>query len=60
MKIPTTAAEVPTIRMEKTTMESSKTEQQPKLQSPPVMPGLSRTSTVPAATPRNGRGWLAF
>jgi hypothetical protein len=55
MKIPAAAAEVPTIRLEKTTKESSKTEKQPKLQSPPVMPGLSRTATVPAVTPRKGR-----
>jgi hypothetical protein len=37
MKIPIAAAEVSTIQLEKTTTESSKTEQQPKLQSPPAM-----------------------
>jgi hypothetical protein len=49
------AAEVPTIQLEKSEPESSKSEQQSKLQSPTVMPGLTRTAIVPAATPRKGR-----
>jgi hypothetical protein len=53
--IPTAAAEVHTIQLEKTEPESSKTYQQPKLQSPPAKPGLSKTTIVPAATPRKGR-----
>jgi hypothetical protein len=54
MKIPAAAVKAPTIRLEETITESSKTEQQPQLQSPPVMPGLLRTATIPAATPRKG------
>jgi hypothetical protein len=50
--IPAAAAEVSTIQLEKTELESSKIEQQPKLQSPPVMPGLSMTATALATTPR--------
>jgi hypothetical protein len=42
MKIPAAAAEVPTVRLEKTTKESSKTEQQPKLQSSLAMLGCQR------------------
>jgi hypothetical protein len=53
--IPAAAPEVHTIQLEKTEPESSKTDQQPKLQSPPAMPGLSKTATVPAMTPRKGR-----
>jgi hypothetical protein len=51
----TTVVEVPTIQLEKATTDSSKVKHQPKLQSPPTMPGLSRTAAVPAATPRKGR-----
>jgi hypothetical protein len=54
--IPAAAAvEVPTIQLKKTEPESFKTDQQLKLQSPPAMLGLSKTSTVPAMTPRKGR-----
>jgi hypothetical protein len=35
--IPVVAAEVPTIKLKKSEPESSKTNKQPKLQSPPVM-----------------------
>jgi hypothetical protein len=52
--IPTAAAEVHTIQLEKTEPESSKTDQQPKQQSP-TKPRLSKTATVPVATPRKGR-----
>jgi hypothetical protein len=55
MKIPAAAAKVPTIHLEKTTTESSKTEQHPKLQSSLVVPGLSRIATALAVTPRKGR-----
>jgi hypothetical protein len=53
--IPAAVAKVPTIQLEKTEPQSSKTDQQLKLQSPPTMPGLSKTTTVPAATPKKGR-----
>jgi hypothetical protein len=55
IKIPAAVTEVPTIQLEKTTTESSKTEQQPKLQSSPIVPGLSRIATTSVATPRKGR-----
>jgi hypothetical protein len=55
MKIPAAAAEVPTIQQEETTKESLKAEQQPKLQSSPVVPGLSKIATATTVTPRKGR-----
>jgi hypothetical protein len=53
--IPSGAAEAAIAQLEKSEPESSRTEQQPKLQSPPAMVGLSKTTTIPAATPRKGR-----
>jgi hypothetical protein len=55
MKIPSPAAKVPTIQLEKIIAESSKTKQQLKLQSSPAAPGLSRMETASATTPRKGR-----
>jgi hypothetical protein len=55
MKIPAAAAEVPTIQLEKTTTESSKTEHQPKLQSSPMKQELLRITSASIATPKNGR-----
>jgi len=52
MKIRATAAEVPTIQLEKLATESSKIEQQPKLQSSPVEQGLSRMKSASVATPK--------
>jgi hypothetical protein len=42
-------------RVAETEPESSKTEQQLKLQSPPTMTGLSKLASAPAATPKKGR-----
>ena len=53
--IPAAAVEAFTAQLEKSEPESSRTKQQPKLQSPPAMAGLSKIATVPAATPRKGR-----
>jgi hypothetical protein len=53
--IPAAAVETATAQLEKSKPESSRTAQQPNLQSPPAMVGLSKTTTVPAATPRKGR-----
>jgi hypothetical protein len=55
MKIPAAAVKVPIIQLEKSTTESSKTEQQPKLQSSPVEQGLSQITSASVATPKNGR-----
>jgi hypothetical protein len=53
--MPSAAVEAATAQLEKSELESSRTEQQPKMQSPLAMAGLSNTTTVPAATPRKGR-----
>jgi hypothetical protein len=50
-----TVIEVPTILLEKTKAESSKTEQQSKLQNSPIAQELSRIASAPAVTPKNGR-----
>jgi hypothetical protein len=49
------AVETTTAQLEKSELESSRTEQQPKLQSTLAMVGLSKTTTVPAVTPRKER-----
>jgi hypothetical protein len=48
-------AEVPTIHLETTKAESSKVEQHPKLQNPPMVQELSRVAFAPAGTPKKGR-----
>jgi hypothetical protein len=53
--IPVGATEAATAQLEKSEPKSSRTKQQPKLQSLAAMAGLSKTSTVPVATPRKGR-----
>jgi hypothetical protein len=53
--IPVEAAEAATAPLEKSEPESSRTEQQSKLQSPTIMTGLSKITTTRAATPRKGR-----
>jgi hypothetical protein len=49
------AVETNTTQLEKSEPDSSRTEQQQKLQSPPATVGLPNIATVPAATPRKGR-----
>jgi hypothetical protein len=53
--IPAGTAEAAAAQLEKSEPESSRTKQQPKLQSPLALTGLSKAATVPAATPRKGR-----
>jgi hypothetical protein len=49
------AVETTTAQLEKSEPDSSRTEQQPKLQSPPATVGLPKIATVPTVTPRKGR-----
>jgi hypothetical protein len=53
--IPIVTAEATVARVEETEPESSKTEQQLKLQSPQTMIGLSMLASALAATPKKGR-----
>jgi hypothetical protein len=53
--IPAEAAEAATAQLEKSELESSRVEEQPKLQSPATMTGLSKVVTASTATPRKGR-----
>jgi hypothetical protein len=53
--IPVAAVETTTAQLEKSEPESSRTKQQPKLQSTLAMVGLSKTTTVLAVTPRKER-----
>jgi hypothetical protein len=51
----TTVAKVPIVLLEKTKIERSKTEQQPKLQSSPMVQELPKIASALAATPKKGR-----
>jgi hypothetical protein len=53
--LPAVTAEATVVQVEETEPKSSKTEQQPKLQSPPTMIGLSKLASAPTATPKKGR-----
>jgi hypothetical protein len=53
--IPVAVVETTNVQLEISELGSSRTEQQPKLQSPSAMVGLSKTTTATAATPRKGR-----
>jgi hypothetical protein len=53
--IPLATAEATVAQVEETEPKSSKAEQQPKLQSPPAITGLSKSATAPVVTPRKGR-----
>jgi hypothetical protein len=48
-------AEAPNIHLETIKAESSKVEQQPKLQNPPMVQELSRIASALAGTPKKGR-----
>jgi hypothetical protein len=53
--IPVVTVEATVAPLEKTEAKSSKTEEYPKLESPPSMMGLSKLASAPAATSRKGR-----
>jgi hypothetical protein len=53
--IPVVTVKATVALVEETEAKSSKTEEHPKLQSPPTMTGLSKLAPALAATPRKGR-----
>jgi hypothetical protein len=53
--IPVVTAEATIALVEETEAKSSKTEEHPKLQSPPTTMGLSKITTATTMTPRKGR-----
>jgi hypothetical protein len=53
--IPAATDEATVTQIEETGPKISKTEQQPKLQSPPAITGLLKSATAPLVTPWKGR-----
>jgi hypothetical protein len=55
-----TAPKVPTILLEKAKTDSSKTEQQPKLQSSPMVQELLKIASALVVLLRKGEGWPTY